>query len=636
MTQWKEKFASKLLTAEQAAAKIRNGDRVFLGSLCAEPGVIIDAIEKSYVDDVELIQFVTGPRALALAEKGLNRFSMKTFFVGRLPGRENDRSEANYVPLFHSRIPEFITNRRIPVDLAIVQVSTPDRFGRFSLGVSVDVGLSAVKAARVVIAQVNSAMPRTCGDTLITAEDIDYLVEGDEDLYELQPEVLGEKEKLISYYCGELIDDGSILHFGFAGISQGLMDHLKGFRDLGIHTEVYTDALMDLTESGAINNSTKRMYRGKSQASRCMGTRRLYDYVHENALVEFHPSDVLLSPSVIAANDRMVAINLAVQVDLRGQIRQGNPTWTAFEGSGGDHDFMRGAGLSHGGRSIVCLRSTSMRSGRSTIVPSFGPKAAVIMNRGEINYIVTEYGAAYLGGKTLRERAMALIEIAHPDHREELMAKARELGYVYPNQTYVRTASPELRQRVRTDREFKGGLKAHIRVIKPTDEAMIRDLFYDLSQESVYFRYFSRKKSMPHHNLERYCNVREDEGLSLVVTVGPREKRRIVAEARYLVEPSSNYPEVAFMVAEEYKGLGIATFLLQYMTEIAKERGVEGFQAEVLLSNLPMIRVFERMPYVLRKHASNGVVTITWRFDEPKSDSDTETELSLPVEPWEV
>jgi GNAT superfamily N-acetyltransferase len=317
----------------------------------------------------------------------------------------------------------------------------------------------------------------------------------------------------------------------------------------------------------------------------------------------------------------MIAINVAVQVDLRGQIRQGSPTWTAFEGSGGDHDFMRGASLSRGGRSIVCLRSTSLRSSRSTIVPSFGPKAAVIMNRGEVNYIITEYGVAYIGGRTLRERAMSLIEIAHPDHREDLMVKAREMGYVYSNQYYVRTASPELRRRVRTDRVFKGDLKAHIRVIKPTDEAMIRDLFYDLSQESVYFRYFSPRRSMPHDNLQRYVNLKEEDGLSLVVTMGPRENRRIIAEARYLVDPTSEYPEVAFMVAEEFQGRGIASFLLEYMTEIAKEQGYEGFRADVLMSNSPMIRVIEGGPYVVRKRVSDGVLTLTWRFDELKTET---------------
>ena len=267
-----------------------------------------------------------------------------------------------------------------------------------------------------------------------------------------------------------------------------------------------------------------------------MGTRRLYDYVHDNALVEFHPSDMLLNPAFIAANDKMVAINIALQVDLRGQIRQGSPTWTAFEGSGGDHDFMRATSFSRNGRSIICLRSTSPKSGRSTIVPSFGPKSAVIMNRGDVNYIVTEYGIAYLGGRTVRERAMALIEIADPRHREDLMKKAREMGYTYQDQFYVMTASPDLRRRIRTDHVFKGGLNGHVRVIKPTDESMIRDLFYNLSESSVYFRYFSPKRSMPHDNLQKYVNLKEEDGISLVVTIGPRENRRIIAEARYLIE----------------------------------------------------------------------------------------------------
>ncbi len=618
MEDWQSRYASKLISAEDAARKIKNGDRVYLGSMCSEPGTVIEALGKSYVEDVELIQFLGGRHSSKLAALGPNRFSVKTFFVGRDRQAVEEPLEAGYVPLFHSHIPNFLRNRRIPIDVAIVQVSSPDRFGRFSLGISVDVALSAVKAARTVIAQVNDRMPRTHGDTLITTDDIKYLVEAEEDLFELQPEVLGEKERKISYFCGELIEDGSILQFGFAGISHGLMDHLKHHRNLGVHTEIFTDALMDLTESGAITNSTKKAYRGKSLATCCMGTRRLYDYVHDNALVEFHPSDMLLNPSFIAGNDRMVAVNLALQVDLRGQIRQGSPTWTAFEGSGGDHDFMRGASLSSNGRSIICLRSTSMKSNRSTIVPSFGPKSAVIMNRGDVDYIITEYGIAYLGGKTVRERAMALIEIAHPDHREELMKQAREMGYVYRNQLYVMCASPELRSRVRSEHEFKGGLNAHVRVIKPTDESMIRDLFYNLSESSVYFRYFSPKRSMPHDNLEKYVNLKEDEGLSLVVTMGPRENRRIIAEARYLMDENCQYPETAFMVDEEFQGRGIATYLVSYMTEIARERGVQGFQADVLMSNTPMIKVFESVPYVLEKHVSHGVVSVRWRFDEPK------------------
>ncbi len=398
------------------------------------------------------------------------------------------------------------------------------------------------------------------------------------------------------------------------------MDFLTNHKNLGLHTEIFTDPLVDLIERGVINNSTKKMFRGKSLATSCMGTRRLDHYVDDNSLIELYPSDILLSPSFIASHKNMVAVNLALQVDLRGQVRQGSPTWTAFEGSGGDNDFMRGASQSKGGRSVICLRSTSFKSGRSTIVPSFGPKSAVIMNRGDVNYIVTEYGIAYLGGKSIRERAMALIEIAHPDHREELSKDAREMGYTYPDQFYYMTASPELRTRVRMDHVFKGDLKAHIRVIKPTDESMIRDLFYTLSQSSVYFRYFSPRRSMPHANVQQYVSMTEDQGLSLVVTIGPRENRQIIAEARYAFEPNSECPDVAFMVDENYQGRGIASFLLKYLIEIAKEREVKGFSADVLFSNRPMLNVFEKLPYVLHKAVSDGIVSIKFRFNELKEE----------------
>ena len=540
--------------------------------------------------------------------------------MGVCTGEQERPTEADYVPLFHSQIPKFFRNRRIAIDVAIIQVAPPDRFGRFSLGISVDTTKSAVESARIVIAQVNTRMPRTCGDSSILIDEINYLVEADEELFELPQEELGQREKTISYYCGELIDDGSILQFGFAGISQGLMDHLKDRRNLGLHTEILTDPLVSLIECGAVDNSTKKMYRGKSLATCCMGTRRLYDFVDDNSMVELYPSDVVLNPLFIAANDKVVAVNLALQVDLRGQIRQGNPTWTAFEGSGGDHDFMLGASMSKGGRSIVCLRSTSMKSGHSTIVPSFGPKAAVIMNRGEVNYIVTEYGIAYLGGKTIRERAMALIEVAHPNHREDLMKQAREMGYIYPDQIYYKSVSPELRQRIRRDHVFKDGLKCHIRAVRPPDETMLRDLFYNLSESSVYFRYFSPKRSMPHKNVQAYANLKEDEGVSIVVTTGPRENRKMIAEARYMIEPGEGYADSAFMVDENYQGRGIATYLLNYLIEIAKERGLKGFKADVLFSNQPMLKVYEKVPYKIHRRFADGVVSLSFRFDEYKDE----------------
>lgn len=619
MSHWREKYASKLIPPAQAVRHIKNGDRIYLGSMCSEPKAILKAVEASFLEDVEMIQFISGPEACRLSGGGWGRFRMKTFFVGAGADCSQPRPEYDYVPLFHSQIPFFFRNRRIPIDIAVIQVSEPDRFGRFSLGISVDSSLAAVESARTVIAQVNPLMPRTLGDTYVSIDKIDYLVESSEALGELPEEPLGEREKTISAYCSELIENGSILQFGFAGISRGLMDFLKDHRHLGIHTEIFTDPLVELIEAGVVDNSTKKLFRGKSLATCCMGTGKLYDYVHDNSLVELYPSDMLLNPAFIGANDRMVSVNLAMQVDLRGQIRQGAPTWTAFEGSGGDSDFMRGANLSKGGRSIICLRSTAMKSGKSTIVPTFGPKASVIMNRGDANYVITEYGIAYLGGRSIRERAMALVEIAHPDHREDLMRQARELGYVYPDQIYYRICSPELRRRVRTVRIFRGGIKGHIRVIRSTDETMLRDLFYNLSEESVYFRYFTTRRSMPHKNLQQYVNISEEEGISLVVTVGPREDRKMVAEARYMINPGDAYPDVAFMVDENYRGHGIASALLHYLIDIGRERGIKGFRAEVLVSNRPMIKVFEKLPYVLHKSSSEGMISLEFDFDELKS-----------------
>jgi acyl-CoA hydrolase/GNAT superfamily N-acetyltransferase len=618
MNSWQTLYASKLVSPAEAAKKVKNGDRIYLGSMCSEPTTIIKAIEKSYVEDVEIVQFIRGSEASRLTQGGWDRFRMKTFFARGGKKDHKDLQEYNSIPLFHSQIPSFFRNRRIPIDVAIIQVSPPDRFGRFSLGTSVDFGIAAVEAARLVIVQVNPLMPRTHGDTFIPLEKIDFLVDAQEPLGELTEEPLGEREKTISAYCSELIDDGSIVQFGFAGISRGLMDYLKHHKHLGLHTEIFTDGLIELIESGVVDNSTKKLYRGKALATTCMGTRKLYDYVNDNSMVEFYPSDMLLDPTFIAANDRMVAVNIAMQVDLRGQIRQGAPTWTAFEGSAGDNDFMTGANLSKGGRSIICLRSTSP-TGKSTIVPTFGPNSVVISNRGEANFVITEYGVAYLGGKTIRERAMALIEIAHPDHREDLMRNARENGYVFPDQVYYHICSPELRRRIRTQRKYKGGMTGNIRAIKSTDESMLRDLFYNLSQESVYFRYFTARRSMPHKNLQQYVNVTENDGLSLVITVGPREDRKIIAEARYMLNPGDLYPDVAFMVDERYRGRGLASSLLHYLIDIARDRGIMGFRAEVLLSNRSMMRVFEKLPYVLHKKLEHDSMSLLFHFDELKT-----------------
>jgi len=620
---WKKRYASKLVSAEAAAAQVKNGDRIYLGSLCAEPGLLVEALAASGLEDVEIVQLKGGGAASRLAAGKNSGFRLKSFFAGGLKEDYADLAQADYVPLFHSEIPRFFKNRRIPVDVAMVMVSEPDRFGQVSLGISVDITRSAAECARTVIAQVNPRMPRTLGNTFIPVDRIDVLVDGHQELPEIGAIELTDADRAISRFCGELIEDGSVIQTGFAVISQGLTDYLKDHKDLGVHSEMFTDALIDLVEAGIVTNATKEMYRGKSIATFCMGSRRLYDYVDTNPLFEFHPSDVVLNPSFIATHDKMVAINIAVQVDLRGQIRQGSLGWSPFEGSGGDQDFMRGASIAREGRSILCVRSTDPL-GRSNIVANFGGRASVIMNRGDGHYVVTEFGAAYLGGKTIRERTLALVEVAHPDHRESLLEQARESGYVYPDQVYFRMPSPELRARIRKQHVFKGGLKAHVRAMKPTDEAMLRDLFYQLSESSVYFRYFSPRRSMPHKNLQEYVNLSEDRGVSLVVTVGPRENRRMIAEGRYVHADDDPLPDMAFMVDENYHGLGIGGFLMDYLIEIAKDRGIEGFRADILPTNEPMKRMVERLPFVIHSKFQDAALAVRFRFDELKDEPEGE------------
>jgi GNAT superfamily N-acetyltransferase len=241
-----------------------------------------------------------------------------------------------------------------------------------------------------------------------------------------------------------------------------------------------------------------------------------------------------------------------------------------------------------------------------------------MMNRGDTNYLVTEFGIAYLGGKSLRGRAMALIEVAHPDHREDLFNKARAMGYIHRNQIYYKMASTELTARATTELVLKDGTRAYVRPIKPTDESMIRDLFYNLSDSSVYFRYFTPRKSMPHKNVQEYVNVNDQDGLSVVITTGPCEDCRIMAEARYLLDKNKEFADVSFMIDEDFQGRGLATFLLNFLIEIAAERGVKGFAADVLLSNTAMIKVFDKVPYVQHEKVSEGVVSLKFRFDELK------------------
>ena len=420
---WEEIYRSRLTTAEEAVTHIRSGDRVVLGHAAGEPTCLTDAMVRNAAAyrDVEIDHMlVLGDCAYCHPEYAEN-FRHNALFVSP-PAREAvENGRADFTPTFFYRAPRLFETT-LPVDVALVQVTPPDENGICSLGISVDYTLAAVKNAKLVIAQVNDQMPRTRGGSSVRVEDIDLFVEHSVPVLELAPPKIGPMEEVIGNYCASLINDGDTLQLGIGAIPDAVLSFLRHKKDLGIHSEMFSDGVVDLMERGVINNSRNTLHHGISVANFLMGTKRLYDFIDNNPQVEVYPVEHVNDPVVIAQNDNMVCINSCVQVDLMGQVASESIGLKQISGVGGQVDFVRGAAMSKNGRSIMAMPST-VKGKASKIVPVLDEGSAVTTSRNDVDYVVTEYGIAHLTGKTLRQRARALIEIAHPDFREALQAE---------------------------------------------------------------------------------------------------------------------------------------------------------------------------------------------------------------------
>ena len=420
---WEEIYRSRLTTAAEAVTHIRSGDRVVLGHAAGEPTCLTDAMVRNAAAyrDVEIDHMlVLGDCAYCHPEYAEN-FRHNALFVSP-PAREVvENGRADFTPTFFYRAPRLFETT-LPVDVALVQVTPPDENGICSLGISVDYTLAAVKNAKLVIAQVNDQMPRTRGGSSVRVEDIDLFVEHSVPILELAPPKIGPMEEAIGNYCASLINDGDTLQLGIGAIPDAVLSFLRHKKDLGIHSEMFSDGVVDLMERGVINNSLKTLHHGISVANFLMGTKRLYDFIDNNPQVEVYPVEHVNDPVVIAQNDNMVCINSCVQVDLMGQVASESIGLKQISGVGGQVDFVRGAAMSKNGRSIMAMPST-VKGKASKIVPVLDEGSAVTTSRNDVDYVVTEYGIAHLTGKTLRQRARALIEIAHPDFREALQAE---------------------------------------------------------------------------------------------------------------------------------------------------------------------------------------------------------------------
>lgn len=418
---WKELYRKSLTTAEEAVKHIKSGDRVVAGHACGEPEVLIDAMvaNAAQYKDVEIVHMVAmGPAKYCKPEMA-EHFRHNSLFLGGSTRKAIEEGRGDFTPVYFNEIPNLFRTT-LPIDVALVQVSPPDHNGYCSLGVSVDYTKCAVETAKTVIAQVNKQMPRTMGDSFIHVSQLDYCVEVDVPLIELKPPVIGDVEKAIGENCASLVKDGDTLQLGIGAIPDAVLLFLKDKKDLGIHSEMFSDGVLELVNAGVVTNARKTLHPGKMVVTFLMGTRRLYDFVDDNPSVFMMPVDYVNDPYVIRQNNNLVSINSCVQVDLQGQVVSTSIGKREISGVGGQVDFVRGANMSKGGKSIMAMPSTAAGGTISKIAPLIDEGASVTTSRHDVGYVVTEYGVAELRGKTLRQRARALIAIAHPNFRESL------------------------------------------------------------------------------------------------------------------------------------------------------------------------------------------------------------------------
>lgn len=423
---WRTWYKEHLFTPAQAVQQIKSGQRVVVAHACGEPSIILDALvaNAAQYENVEIIHMVAMGKAAYCQPQYDKNFHHNAFFLGGSTRAAAAEGRVDFTPVYFSEIPSLLREDLRP-NVTLLQCSPPDAHGYVSLGVSVDYTKPAAEASDLVIAQVNQNMPRTLGDSFLHVTQIGCLVEADTPVIELAPPKIGDVERAIGENVASLVRDGDTLQLGIGAIPDAVLLFLKEKNDLGIHTEMFSDGVVELVEAGVITNKAKTLHRGQSVATFLMGTRRLYDYVSDNPAVAMYPVDYVNDPYVIGQNDNLVSINSCVQVDIMGQVVSTSAGLRQISGVGGQVDFVRGANLSKGGRAIMAMPSTTGKGKISKIVPFLDQGSAVTTTRNEVNYVITEYGIAKLKGKSLRQRAEALICIAHPDFRDELTAEFR-------------------------------------------------------------------------------------------------------------------------------------------------------------------------------------------------------------------
>lgn len=594
---WRQREVS----AAEAVSLVRPGDSVFIGTGCAAPRTLVQALEQLGRPGVTLVHFVVA--GLDAADPSWSNYRHRVFYVGSTERALRKSGRLEYIPVSLADVPRLFDTGQLPIDVAMLQVAPPDAEGTCSLGISVDVSKQAALSARTVIAEVNPAMPRTAGDSQLPAARIARFVSVDTPVAEYLHEPTGPVAEQIARYAARLIEDRSTLQVGLGRVPNEMLSYLTNRRDLAVHSDVITEQIVDLVTTGVVT--------GHVATSWAMGTRRLYDLVDRDPRFTFHPLTYICAPAVIAARQRMVSVTQAFTVDLTGQVSTETLDGELYGGVSTGPEFHRGALTSPGGIAIVCLASKTP-AGRSAITAALAPDEAVAIPRAEVHWVITEYGTAYLFGRSLAERAVALIDIAHPDFRRELLAVAIGRGLVSRKQQLrSRSAYPE--SEVRTA-QLRDGRQVLVRPTRTSDTSAMQELFYRLSEEDVRTRFFQKLTSLTDTTAQHLCSVDYDEEMAFAAVIGPLEHERIVGACTYYLSPATGLAEVAYMVDPEWQGAGLGSRLHSVLVDYAQRHGARGLRADVLASNWRMIRVFERGDYTITVESDVGTQDIKMIF----------------------
>jgi acyl-CoA hydrolase/GNAT superfamily N-acetyltransferase len=597
---WKKHFPDKFVSCDEIFRRVHSGARIFVGTACGEPQALVGALMRHIqahagdIFDLELVSIWNLEATPHSYEMFRDNLRQNHLFIGKENSSAVNEGGADYTPIFFSTVPDLIRRGEMPIDLSLIQTSLPDEEGNMSLGISVDAVLAATKESSIVAAQANPRMPYVYGEGIVNLQDVDYVIVRDEPLLEHEEYVPEDLVQKIGRNLSRIVEDGATIRVGWGGIPDAVLSHLSDKRHLGLHSDLFTDGVAELMRAGVLDNSRKSLDPGIAVASFAVGKRATYEFLHKNPDVIFKTIDSTNSLPVIASQRNMTAINTALEIDLTGQATAESLGGKFYSGVGGEAEFMRGSALAAGGKPILALPSVSNDGLSSRIVPQLSPGASATLHRGDVSYVVTEYGIANLRGKCVRERAMNLIAISHPKFRLWLLEEARKLSLVYRDQVYRSAEYPE---DLEAWKVTKSGLRIFLRPVKISDEPLVKVFFYSLSDRTLYRRFASARRDMPHSRIQDFVAVDFSRDMVILALLIRGDREIVIGLAQYSKDERDRTAELALVVRDDYQCQGVGTVLHIYMTSIAKKRGLVGFTAEVLEGNLPALKLIKKMGF---------------------------------------